>query len=62
MTTVRGEDVRLCNTGGWLFREMQDSLDFVGAEIMIYETGKSIRSESILADDLKSESPGSNRA
>ena len=43
---VNGHDVRLCNTGGWLLKSDNGSEEFVGAEVVIYETGKGIRSES----------------
>jgi hypothetical protein len=52
---VNGHDVRLCNTGGWLLKSDNGSEEFVGAEVVIYETGKGIRSESIRTSDLVEE-------
>jgi 3',5'-cyclic AMP phosphodiesterase CpdA len=49
---VDGTHVTFCNTGGWLLRERESSLDFVGAEILIYETGAGVRSVSIRTQDL----------
>jgi hypothetical protein len=47
MTQVNGRVVQLCNTGGWLLREEKGKVDFVGAEIVVYESGKGIESRSI---------------
>jgi len=49
---VDGHRVSFCNTGGWLLRENQASLDFVGAEVLLYETGSGVRSVSIRTKDL----------
>jgi UDP-2,3-diacylglucosamine pyrophosphatase LpxH len=49
---VDGNPVRFCNTGGWLLREDRSSLDFVGAEVLLYETGSGVRSVSIRTEDL----------
>jgi UDP-2,3-diacylglucosamine pyrophosphatase LpxH len=49
---VNGHDVRLCNTGGWLIRE-DGSGEFAGAEVVVYETGKGIRSEPIRTKHLE---------
>jgi hypothetical protein len=49
---VNGHDVHLCNTGGWLLNEDNREAPFVGADIVMYETGKGIRSESIRASHL----------
>lgn len=49
---VDGNAVRFCNTGGWLLRENPDSLDFVGAEVLLYETGRGVRSVSIRTKDV----------
>ena len=49
---VDGHPVSFCNTGGWLLRENQASLDFVGAEVLLYETGSGLRSVSIRTKDL----------
>jgi predicted phosphodiesterase len=55
---VDGNPVRFCNTGGWLLRENQSSLDFVGAEVLIYESGRGVRSVSIRTRDVYPVSPG----
>jgi UDP-2,3-diacylglucosamine pyrophosphatase LpxH len=49
---VDGNPVRFCNTGGWLLREEGSSLDFVGAEVLLYETGSGVRSVSIRTKDV----------
>jgi UDP-2,3-diacylglucosamine pyrophosphatase LpxH len=52
--TVDEQQVRFCNTGGWLLRKGKDGPpDFVGAEVLIYETGRGIGSISIRSDDLQ---------
>ena len=56
MTQVNGGVVQLCNTGGWLLREEKGDLDFVGAEVVLYESGKGIESKSIGSADLDPES------
>ena len=51
--SVDGHDVRFCNTGGWLLRKGADGrLDYLGAEIVVYETGRGLRSIPIRASDL----------
>lgn len=49
---VDGNPVRFCNTGGWLLREDGASLDFVGAEVLLYETGRGVRSVSVRTKDV----------
>jgi UDP-2,3-diacylglucosamine pyrophosphatase LpxH len=49
---VNGHDVRLCNTGGWLIKE-DGGGEFTGAEVVVYETGRGLRSEPIRAKDLE---------
>jgi 3',5'-cyclic AMP phosphodiesterase CpdA len=49
---VDGTEVRFCNTGGWILKDDFSGLDFRGAEVLIYETGKGVRSVSIRAGDL----------
>jgi 3',5'-cyclic AMP phosphodiesterase CpdA len=49
---VDGHSVTFCNTGGWLLRENQSALDFVGAEVLLYETGSGVRSVSIRTEDV----------
>jgi predicted phosphodiesterase len=56
---VNGHDVRLYNTGGWLMRE-DGGGDFTGAEVVVYETGKGIRSEPIRTKDLEDVDVGGN--
>jgi predicted phosphodiesterase len=40
-------DVRMYNTGGWLWNEKDNKKEFKGAGVFKYETGKGIRSVSI---------------
>ena len=49
---VDGASVRFCNTGGWLLKDDFSSLQFMGAEVVLYETGRGIRSVSIRTEDL----------
>jgi hypothetical protein len=49
---VDGSPVRFCNTGGWVLREEESSLDFAGAEILVYETGKGLSSVSVRTQDV----------
>ena len=50
---VGGKDVPLCNTGGWLLKQGPGgSLDFVGAEVLLYETGSGLHSRSIRTTDV----------
>ncbi len=49
---VDGQKVSFCNTGGWLLREDQSSLDFEGAEVLLYETGSGVRSISVRTKDV----------
>jgi hypothetical protein len=58
---VDGHPVSFCNTGGWLLKEDQSSLDFVGAEVLLYETGKPLRSVSIRSKDLYPLEEGARR-
>jgi hypothetical protein len=55
---VNGHGIHLCNTGGWLLREEAGRVDFVGADVVIYESGKGIWSESIRASHLSAKSNG----
>ena len=51
--TVDGRAVRFCNTGGYLLKDEPDgSSVFVGAEVVLYETGRGIWSETIRASDF----------
>jgi predicted phosphodiesterase len=59
---VDGFPVSFCNTGGWLLREDRSSLDFFGAEVLLYETGKPLRSVSIRSEDLYPLEQGPRRA
>jgi hypothetical protein len=49
-----GKLVRFSNTGGWLQRKQDGAVDFVGAEVLVYESGKGIQSVSIGSADLLS--------
>jgi predicted phosphodiesterase len=49
---VDGAGVRFCNTGGWILKDDLSSLEFVGAEVLVYETGKGVRSVSIRTEDV----------
>jgi UDP-2,3-diacylglucosamine pyrophosphatase LpxH len=51
---VDGRELRFCNTGGWVLREGRDGKrDFVGAEVLLFETGLPPRSVSIRSTDLQ---------
>jgi UDP-2,3-diacylglucosamine pyrophosphatase LpxH len=51
--SVDGREVRFCNTGGWLLREGPDGRPgFPGAEVVLYETGRGVRSVPIRAADM----------
>jgi hypothetical protein len=49
---VDGHPVGFSNTGGWILKDDGASLDFVGAEVLIYETGRGVSSVSIRTTDL----------
>jgi predicted phosphodiesterase len=54
--SVDGHEVRFCNTGGWLFRKGRDGrLEYPGAEVVVYETGRGVRSIPVGAGDLEAE-------
>ena len=54
---VDGHEVRLCNTGGWLLRRRADGRhEYAGAEIVLYETGRGVRSIPVRASDLDADS------
>lgn len=44
--------MRFCNTGGWILKEDGSTLDFVGAEVLVYETGRGVSSVSIRTSDV----------
>jgi UDP-2,3-diacylglucosamine pyrophosphatase LpxH len=53
--TVDGHPVRFCNTGGWLLRQRPGGgEDYPGAEVVLYETGRGVRSVPVTAADLVS--------
>ena len=53
-----GRSVRFCNTGGFLLKDEPDgSTPFVGAEVVLYETGRGVWSEAIRAGDLDTAAP-----
>lgn len=50
---IDGQTVRFCNTGGWLLKDdLPGGTEFVGAEIVMYETGRGFRSQSVRDADL----------
>jgi predicted phosphodiesterase len=49
---VDGHPVGFSNTGGWILKDEGASLDFVGAEVIVYETGRGVSSVSIRTPDL----------
>jgi hypothetical protein len=56
--TVDGRAVRFCNTGGFILKEEPGGASrFLGAEVVLYETGRGVWSESIGAADLEAPSP-----
>lgn len=51
--TIDGQQVRFCNTGGWLLRDEHDGRrHFAGAEVVLYESGRGFSSKSIRGADL----------
>jgi hypothetical protein len=48
---IDGNSVRFCNTGGWLLKEDADG-EFVGAEVVVYESGRGFTSQSVRSQDL----------
>jgi UDP-2,3-diacylglucosamine pyrophosphatase LpxH len=51
--SVDGHDVRFCNTGGWVLKKGSDGRqEFVGAEIVVYETGRGVHSVPIREESL----------
>jgi hypothetical protein len=51
---VDGRRIRFCNTGGWLRQNEWDSpLQFPGAEVLTYETGKGFTGRSIRGEDIE---------
>jgi UDP-2,3-diacylglucosamine pyrophosphatase LpxH len=48
---IDGHTVRFCNAGGWLRRDNAEG-EFVGAEVIVYESGVGFRSHSIRGNDL----------
>jgi predicted phosphodiesterase len=56
--SVDERTVRFCNTGGYLLKEEPDGGSvFVGAEVVLYETGRGVWSETIRARDLVATAP-----
>jgi hypothetical protein len=51
---IDGHTVRFCNTGGWLLKDDADG-EFVGAEVVVYESGRGFRSHSVRSRDLAQE-------
>ena len=52
---IDGHSVRFCNTGGWLLKDDVDG-EFVGAEVVVYESGRGFRSHSVRSHDLAEQS------
>jgi predicted phosphodiesterase len=50
---IDGHTLRFCNAGGWLLKDEADG-EFVGAEIVVYESGVGFRSHSVRGHDLAS--------
>lgn len=51
--TVDGHDVRFCNTGGWVLKRGPDGgHEYAGAEVVVHETGRGVRSIPIRAENL----------
>jgi UDP-2,3-diacylglucosamine pyrophosphatase LpxH len=48
---IEERPVHFCNLGGWLLRD-DDPQSFVGAEVVLYESGRGLSSHSIRASDL----------
>jgi UDP-2,3-diacylglucosamine pyrophosphatase LpxH len=48
---IDGHAVRFCNTGGWLLKPDVEG-EFVGAEVVVYESGRGFRSHSLRSHDL----------
>jgi UDP-2,3-diacylglucosamine pyrophosphatase LpxH len=56
--TVDGHELGFCNTGGWLLRERADGRqEFPGAEVVLYESGRGVRSIAIGAAAVGAEPP-----
>ena len=53
---IEERPVHFCNLGGWLLRD-EDAGSFVGAEVVLYESGRGLSSQSIRAADLASQPP-----
>jgi UDP-2,3-diacylglucosamine pyrophosphatase LpxH len=51
---IDGRTVQFCNTGGWLLKDNAERT-FVGAEVLIYETGRGLWSQSVRSGDLVEE-------
>jgi 3',5'-cyclic AMP phosphodiesterase CpdA len=55
--TVDGRSVRFCNTGGFILKDEPDGTTrFLGAEVVLYETGRGVWSQPILSSDLEATS------
>ena len=49
---VDGRVVSFCNTGGWVLKEDRSGLSFSGAEVLLYESGKGVRSIPVTSTDV----------
>jgi UDP-2,3-diacylglucosamine pyrophosphatase LpxH len=50
--SVDGHEVVFCNTGGWVLQAPGAVGSYAGAEVVLYETGRGMRSTSIRPSDL----------
>jgi predicted phosphodiesterase len=51
--TVDGHEIDFCNTGGWLLKERTDGrLEFPGAEVVVFESGRGVRSIAVGPADV----------
>jgi hypothetical protein len=50
--SVDGHEVLFCNTGGWVLKAPGGERNYAGAEIVLYETARGVRSIPIRASDL----------
>ena len=45
-------EITFCNTGGWLLKEDRAGLSFAGAEVLVYESGRGVRSIAVTDADV----------
>ncbi len=44
---VDGKDIRICNTGGWIYETIDNKPHFCGAEVITFDTGKGFGAISV---------------